>query len=182
MESVVAMGATLDACGPHPKRRLKNAAPRQGARARGRAEAGGGLGKSGWGLLGKPPAKGAKGGAASGARAGACNAAVGSTDLSPLPCPDRTSFYEEYGVLRDVHQNHLTELLMALAMELPANVSRAEDVLRCKLQAFASLQGLGRGSAVIGQYEAYSAHVREELQKGRDFFSRTPTYAGEPRG
>ncbi|XP_066493469.1 GDH/6PGL endoplasmic bifunctional protein [Tiliqua scincoides] len=91
---------------------------------------------------------------------------------------NRTSFYEEYGVLRDMHQNHLTELLIALAMELPANVSSAEAVLRSKLQTFGSLQGLGRGSAVVGQYEAYNAHVREELQKGRDFFSKTPTYAG----
>nr|XP_008120677.1 PREDICTED: GDH/6PGL endoplasmic bifunctional protein isoform X1 [Anolis carolinensis] len=91
---------------------------------------------------------------------------------------NRTSFYEEYGVIRDVLQNHLTEVLMLLTMELPANVSNSEDVLRHKLQTFASLQGLERSSIVLGQYEAYNSHVREELQKGQDYFSRTPTFAG----
>ncbi|XP_063001251.1 GDH/6PGL endoplasmic bifunctional protein [Elgaria multicarinata webbii] len=91
---------------------------------------------------------------------------------------NRTGFYEEYGVLRDIHQNHLTEVLMFLAMELPANISDSEAVLRSKLQAFATLQGLERSSAVIGQYEGYNAHVREELQKEPNYFSRTPTFAG----
>ncbi|XP_042334815.1 GDH/6PGL endoplasmic bifunctional protein isoform X2 [Sceloporus undulatus] len=91
---------------------------------------------------------------------------------------NRTSFYEEYGAIRDVLQNHLTEVLMFLTMELPANVSNSEDVLRSKLQTFASLQDLEKNSAVLGQYEAYNSHVREELQKGQDYFSRTPTFAG----
>ncbi|XP_061457298.1 GDH/6PGL endoplasmic bifunctional protein isoform X2 [Rhineura floridana] len=91
---------------------------------------------------------------------------------------NRTGFYEEYGVIRDIHQNHLTEILMLLAMELPANISSSEDVIRSKLQAFAALQSPEITSAVIGQYEAYNSHVREELQKGQDYFSRTPTFAG----
>nr|XP_020637893.1 GDH/6PGL endoplasmic bifunctional protein [Pogona vitticeps]XP_020637894.1 GDH/6PGL endoplasmic bifunctional protein [Pogona vitticeps]XP_020637895.1 GDH/6PGL endoplasmic bifunctional protein [Pogona vitticeps]XP_020637896.1 GDH/6PGL endoplasmic bifunctional protein [Pogona vitticeps]XP_020637897.1 GDH/6PGL endoplasmic bifunctional protein [Pogona vitticeps] len=91
---------------------------------------------------------------------------------------NRTSFYEEYGVIRDVLQNHLTEVLMLLAMELPENISNTEDILRSKLQTFASLRSLEKSSAVIGQYEAYNSHVREELQKGPDYFSSTPTFAG----
>lgn len=91
----------------------------------------------------------------------------------------RTSFYEQYGVIRDVLQNHLTEALMFLAMELPANVSRAEEVLQCKLQAFQSLRGLEKNSAVLGQYQAYASQVQEELQKAQDYISTTPTFAGE---
>ncbi|NWS71322.1 G6PE protein, partial [Crotophaga sulcirostris] len=90
----------------------------------------------------------------------------------------RTSFYEQYGVIRDVLQNHLTEALMFLTMELPANVSRAEEVLQCKLQAFQSLQGLEKNSAVLGQYQAYASQVQEELQKAQDYISTTPTFAG----
>uniref|UniRef100_A0A8C4TR82 GDH/6PGL endoplasmic bifunctional protein n=1 Tax=Falco tinnunculus TaxID=100819 RepID=A0A8C4TR82_FALTI len=90
----------------------------------------------------------------------------------------RTSFYEQYGVIRDVLQNHLTEALMFLIMELPANVSRAEEVLQCKLQAFQSLWGLEKNSAVLGQYQAYASQVQEELQKTRDYISTTPTFAG----
>ncbi|XP_053137057.1 GDH/6PGL endoplasmic bifunctional protein isoform X2 [Hemicordylus capensis] len=91
---------------------------------------------------------------------------------------NRTGFYEQYGVLRDIHQNHLTEVLMFLAMELPANISSSEDILRSKLQTFTALQALERSSAVVGQYGAYNGHVREELQKEQGYFSRTPTFAG----
>ncbi|NXU47426.1 G6PE protein, partial [Turnix velox] len=90
----------------------------------------------------------------------------------------RTSFYEEYGVIRDVLQNHLTEALMFLTMELPANVSRAEEVLQSKLQAFQSLRSLEKNSAVLGQYQAYASQVQEELQKAQDYISTTPTFAG----
>ncbi|KFP08433.1 GDH/6PGL endoplasmic bifunctional protein, partial [Calypte anna] len=90
----------------------------------------------------------------------------------------RISFYEQYGVIRDVLQNHLTEALMFLTMELPDNVSRAEEVLQCKLKAFQSLQGLEKKSVVLGQYQAYTSQVQEELQKAQDYISTTPTFAG----
>ncbi|XP_062046367.1 GDH/6PGL endoplasmic bifunctional protein [Lepus europaeus] len=90
----------------------------------------------------------------------------------------RTSFYEEYGVIRDTLQNHLTEILTLVAMELPANVSCSEAVLRHKLQTFRALRGLQRGSAVVGQYQAYSEQVRRELGKPGSSPSLTPTFAG----
>ncbi|NXJ23042.1 G6PE protein, partial [Dicrurus megarhynchus] len=90
----------------------------------------------------------------------------------------RTSFYEQYGVIRDVLQNHLTEALMFLIMELPANVSSAHEVVQHKLQAFQSLWGLERSSAVLGQYQAYDSQVQEELQEARGYVSTTPTFAG----
>ncbi|NXH27093.1 G6PE protein, partial [Myiagra hebetior] len=90
----------------------------------------------------------------------------------------RTSFYEQYGVIRDVLQNHLTEALMFLIMELPANVSSAHEVVQHKLQALQSLWGLERSSAVLGQYQAYDSHVQEELQEARGYVSTTPTFAG----
>lgn len=90
----------------------------------------------------------------------------------------RTSFYEEYGVIRDVLQNHLTEVLTLVAMELPYNASSAEAVLRHKLQAFDALRGLRSASAVLGQYRAYGAQVRRELHKPDSFHSLTPTFAG----
>lgn len=103
-------------------------------------------------------------------------------DSSPTPPPGRTSFYEEYGVIRDVLQNHLTEVLTLVAMELPVNTSSPEAVLQHKLQAFQALRGLQRHSAVLGQYQAYSGQVRRELQKPDNFHSLTPTFAGGPPG
>eukprot|EP00049_Salpingoeca_infusionum_P026485 m.25922 g.25922 ORF g.25922 m.25922 type:complete len:426 (-) comp8777_c0_seq4:699-1976(-) len=34
-------------------------------------------------------------------------------------CAGRTRFYNEYGVIRDIFQNHLTEILALVAMEIP---------------------------------------------------------------
>ncbi|XP_062960203.1 GDH/6PGL endoplasmic bifunctional protein [Cynocephalus volans] len=90
----------------------------------------------------------------------------------------RTGFYEEYGVIRDILQNHLTEILTLVAMELPHNVSDSTAVLQQKLQAFQALRVLQRGSAVVGQYQAYSEQVRTEQQKPDGFRSLTPTFAG----
>ncbi|XP_077007517.1 GDH/6PGL endoplasmic bifunctional protein isoform X2 [Tamandua tetradactyla] len=90
----------------------------------------------------------------------------------------RTSFYEEYGVIRDVLQNHLTEILTLVAMELPRQVSSVEAVLQHKLQTFQALRVLQRTSAVVGQYQAYGEQVRRELQKPGSFQSLTPTFAG----
>lgn len=95
-----------------------------------------------------------------------------------LDAEGRTSFYEEYGVIRDVVQNHLTEILVLLAMELPRNTSSPEAVLQSKLQTFGALRGLQSDSAVLGQYQAYSEQVRQELQRPPGFQSLTPTFAG----
>ncbi|NWI15434.1 G6PE protein, partial [Crypturellus soui] len=90
----------------------------------------------------------------------------------------RTSFYEQYGVIRDVLQNHLTEALLFVAMELPGSVGSAGAVLQRKLEAFRALRALRRGSAALGQYEAYGSHVREELRPEPGYVSTTPTFAG----
>nr|XP_033778028.1 GDH/6PGL endoplasmic bifunctional protein [Geotrypetes seraphini]XP_033778030.1 GDH/6PGL endoplasmic bifunctional protein [Geotrypetes seraphini]XP_033778031.1 GDH/6PGL endoplasmic bifunctional protein [Geotrypetes seraphini]XP_033778032.1 GDH/6PGL endoplasmic bifunctional protein [Geotrypetes seraphini] len=95
-----------------------------------------------------------------------------------LDAKGRTSFYEQYGVIRDVIQNHLTEILTCIAMEIPKNASNSEEVLRNKLALIKSLQPLEKASAVIGQYQEYNGQLREELQKDEHHFSTTPTFAG----
>ncbi|MFH1262959.1 MAG: glucose-6-phosphate dehydrogenase [Pseudomonadota bacterium] len=86
----------------------------------------------------------------------------------------RGSFYDRAGVVRDVVQNHLLELLALTAMEPP--VSFHADAIRDeKVQLFRSLRPLsydGANSQIVhGQYLGY----REEEGVSRD--SRTPTFA-----
>ncbi|XP_017263522.1 GDH/6PGL endoplasmic bifunctional protein [Kryptolebias marmoratus] len=94
-----------------------------------------------------------------------------------LDCKGRNAFYNEYGVIRDVLQNHLTEVMTLLTMRLPANVSNSEEVLRHKLQILSSMLPLGKNQAVIGQYQAYKAEVQQELNKTKDHVSLTATFA-----
>ncbi|KAM8927213.1 GDH/6PGL endoplasmic bifunctional protein [Pelodytes ibericus] len=89
----------------------------------------------------------------------------------------RISFYEEYGVIRDVIQNHLTEILAYVAMEVPRNLSNTDDILRSKLDLLDSLQKLDRGSTVIGQYQDYITQAKEEILPKPHFYTNTPTFA-----
>lgn len=95
-------------------------------------------------------------------------------------CPQgRISFYDEYGVIRDVMQNHLTEIMALLTMRLPKNLSSSEEILRNKLRIFGSLLPLGKNQAVVGQYQSYKSEVQQELNKTKNHVSLTPTFAGK---
>ncbi|KAL0978726.1 hypothetical protein UPYG_G00174360 [Umbra pygmaea] len=95
-----------------------------------------------------------------------------------LNAKGRIPFYDQYGVIRDVIQNHLTEVLTLLTMELPTNLSDSKEVLKNKLKIFSALEHLERHCAVVGQYESYNKEVQEELNKTKEHYSLTPTFAG----
>ena len=46
-----------------------------------------------------------------------------------VDCAGRTGFYDEYGVVRDVLQNHLTELLALVALPAPRGQSFASKIV-----------------------------------------------------
>ncbi|KAM3622327.1 uncharacterized protein V6R79_023229 [Siganus canaliculatus] len=94
-----------------------------------------------------------------------------------LDVKGRIPFYDQYGVVRDILQNHLTEVMTLLTMKLPVNMSSSEEVLQNKLQIFSSLFPVGKNQAVVGQYQAYKTEVQQELNKTKDHISLTPTFA-----
>lgn len=94
-----------------------------------------------------------------------------------LDVKGRIPFYDEYGVIRDVLQNHLTEVMTLLTMKLPANVTDSGEILRNKLEVLSSMLPLGRKQAVIGQYQNYKAEVQQELNKTKEHVSLTSTFA-----
>ncbi|KAF3689969.1 GDH/6PGL endoplasmic bifunctional protein Glucose 1-dehydrogenase [Channa argus] len=94
-----------------------------------------------------------------------------------LDVKGRIPFYDQYGVIRDVLQNHLTEVMALLTMSLPLKLSNDKEVLQNKLKVFSSLLPLGNSQAVVGQYQAYKSEVQQELNKTKDHISLTPTYA-----
>jgi glucose-6-phosphate 1-dehydrogenase len=70
----------------------------------------------------------------------------------------RAGYYEKAGVLRDMFQNHLLQLLMITAMEAPARYS-AEFVRDEKVKVLRAIQPLTSANiateTVRGQYEGY---------------------------
>lgn len=90
-------------------------------------------------------------------------------------CEGRTSFYDHYGVIRDVMQNHMTELLTLVAMELPDSLNDRISIMQNKVRLLKEIKAMDRWSGVIGQYKDYNTHYGQENKK--DDNSNTPTFA-----
>ena len=90
-------------------------------------------------------------------------------------CEGRTSFYDHYGVIRDVMQNHMTELLTLVAMELPDSLNDRISIMQNKVRMLKEIKAMDRWSGVIGQYKDYNMHYGQENKK--DDNSNTPTFA-----
>ena len=86
----------------------------------------------------------------------------------------RGAFYEATGVVRDVIQNHLLQVMSLVTMEVPASFS-ADDIRDEKSQVLRSVRNLDLNDVanhcVRGQYRGY----REEAGVAPE--SQTPTYA-----
>ena len=82
----------------------------------------------------------------------------------------RGKFYEETGVIRDVIQNHLFQVLTYLAMEAPSGTG-AEAVRDEQAKVLKNVRPMDPGDLVLGQFRGY----RDEAGVAAD--SRVPTYA-----
>ncbi len=91
----------------------------------------------------------------------------------------RAGYFDQYGIIRDVMQNHLMQILSLLAMEPPAHLD-AEAIRDAKVAVLQKIQPLTLDDLVVGQYGsvASAADSRGYLQEGGvPPDSRTPTYA-----
>ena len=82
----------------------------------------------------------------------------------------RGGYYDSEGILRDMFQNHLLQLLSLVAMEPPASFS-ADLVRNEKTKVFAAIRSVVLKDTLCAQYRGY----RQEDRVKRD--STTPTYA-----
>ena len=102
------------------------------------------------------------------------------TFVEDIGVAGRGRFYEEVGVVRDVVQNHMFQLLAVIAMEPPA-VFDAEGFRNEKAKVLRAIPPVRPKDAVRGQYRP--GRVRGERvpgyreEDGVDPHSATPTYA-----
>ena len=82
----------------------------------------------------------------------------------------RAPYYDKAGVLRDMFQNHLLQLLALTAMEPPAALS-AESIRDQKHKVFRRITPIRTADAVRGQYQGFCG--AEGVAPG----SQTPTFA-----
>ena len=84
-----------------------------------------------------------------------------------LGCEGRAQYYEGAGVVRDMLQNHMLQVLALIAMEAPCKMN-ATEIRREKVKVLSATR-LGT-KFITGQYESY--HTEEGVDPG----SNTPTY------
>lgn len=89
-----------------------------------------------------------------------------------LDVKGRSSFFDRYGIIRDVFQNHLTEILARILME-----ASSDNITRKKMDILSQLSSPTLNDSVLGQYEGYKAHLVEDGVLDSNAESFTPTYA-----
>ncbi|XP_057949656.1 glucose-6-phosphate 1-dehydrogenase, chloroplastic-like isoform X2 [Malania oleifera] len=67
----------------------------------------------------------------------------------------RGGYFDNYGIIRDIMQNHLLQILALFAMETPVSLD-AEDIRNEKVKVLRSMKPLRLENVVIGQYKSHT--------------------------
>ncbi len=102
------------------------------------------------------------------------------TVAESLGVEERAGYYDDAGQLRDMVQNHLTQLFTLVAME-PPSTFEADAIRDEKVKVLRSTRAIATEDVVLGQYEAGRVNgldvnsYRDEQEVPAD--SKTETYA-----
>jgi glucose-6-phosphate 1-dehydrogenase len=97
------------------------------------------------------------------------------TFKEPFGTDGRGGYFDKYGVIRDILQNHLLQVLTLLTMEAPATIEgpRAGKAIRdSKVAVLNSIAPITLEDCVLGQYEGYADDPTIENKD-----TNTPTFA-----
>ncbi|KAA3678777.1 glucose-6-phosphate 1-dehydrogenase [Paragonimus westermani] len=78
------------------------------------------------------------------------------TFKEPFGTEGRGGYFDEFGIIRDVVQNHLMQLLSLVAMEQPSSL-KADDIRDEKVKVLRFVEPVSLDDVVIGQYIANPA-------------------------
>ncbi|OLL21930.1 Glucose-6-phosphate 1-dehydrogenase [Neolecta irregularis DAH-3] len=73
------------------------------------------------------------------------------TFKEPFGTEGRGGYFDEFGIIRDVMQNHLLQVMTMLAMERPLSFS-AEDIRDEKVRVLRAVHSIDPKNVIIGQY------------------------------
>jgi len=79
-------------------------------------------------------------------------AAVVITFKEPFGTQGRGGYFDEFGIIRDVMQNHLLQIMCLTAMEKPVTMN-GEDIRDEKVKVLKAVRALNISDVVLGQYE-----------------------------
>lgn len=89
----------------------------------------------------------------------------------------RAGYFDNIGIIRDLMQNHLMQLMTLIAMEAPASLS-AEDVRDEKVKVLKQIRPVVMDDCCVGQYTGYQDDPQiQQINKDRGYKSKCPTFA-----
>ncbi|MDA3798338.1 MAG: glucose-6-phosphate dehydrogenase [Kiritimatiellae bacterium] len=88
----------------------------------------------------------------------------------------RAGYFDKYGIIKDVIQNHLIQILALISIERIAELS-TDNVSCAKLKLLDSVKKLTKNNAVVGQYIGNGQVPGYLEEPGVSEKSKTPTYA-----
>ncbi|KAI8369373.1 glucose-6-phosphate dehydrogenase [Radiomyces spectabilis] len=99
------------------------------------------------------------------------------TFKEPFGTEGRGGYFDEFGIIRDVMQNHLLQILSLIAMERPIS-TEAEAIRDEKVKVLKCITPVSLDNALLGQYVAANGkpgYLDDETLKNKQ--SVTPTFA-----
>jgi glucose-6-phosphate 1-dehydrogenase len=89
----------------------------------------------------------------------------------PFGTEGRGGYFDEYGIIRDILQNHLMQVLTLVAMDLPEKMS-GNNIRDAKVDVLRSMPPIVLQDALVGQYDGYKDDTTIENKD-----TVCPTYA-----
>jgi len=112
------------------------------------------------------------------------------TFKEPFGTEGRGGYFDNYGIIRDIVQNHLLQVLTILAMEAPTKADgpeSGESIRNAKVQVLNSIPPITIEECFLGQYEGYTDDPSIENKDSNTptfvairCFVHTPRWAGVP--
>ena len=99
----------------------------------------------------------------------------GSCVSQPFGTEGRGGYFDKYGIIRDILQNHLLQVLTLLAMEPPTTFvgpNASKGVRDAKVNVLNAIEPIRLEDVVLGQYEGYADDPTIENKN-----TNTPTFA-----
>lgn len=70
---------------------------------------------------------------------------------------ERGGYFDNYGIIRDVIQNHLFQVLALITMEEPQSL-QAKDIRDCKVAVLKNIAPIEKKNLIVGQYSSARMH------------------------
>lgn len=93
---------------------------------------------------------------------------------------NRGNFFEGIGILRDFLQNHVMQLIAAVAMEQPRSFTK-EDLRDARAEVIKSIRLDGNSQVVRGQYDGYKSEEDVDPNSTTETFVATKLFIDTPR-